>query len=149
MTNGDETGIPILNFYIGELEKSLRQKSLLSLERLVHIVEYIRYCDELVSTRFEVVKLLEAKEYFNRYCQYWMRGMGLLVIPEELIIGLKTKIGPASSKEPRKINILVAAPSVPDSPSPKKNWEISENDRKFLKSLRIASDISKDEDDGA
>ena len=112
---GDELReeLQILNGYREELKNALKIERSVSPYRLLTIADHITLCDHLVKSRFEKVLVLSALSDWEKCAKQW----------------IKQKVDQRNSISPE--------------PSKKLEEEMTENDKRFLKSLRIAADYPK------
>lgn len=148
-----------LKKYLDELISNWREKLVMKADRLIDIRDYMGFCDHRDLGPLETCNLLISADYWERCRKFWLKYRPNTESAEIPEIKLKTKN--TLAKKPQntqgisqiKTSMNKAKVKVDRPPqNPQKAWEISSNDRRFLRSLRIAVDEApdwNDNDDGA
>lgn len=155
MAKGFREEFLLLLRYQDELYTNLLDKVVMKADRLITIRDHIELCDNITDTQIETYNLWVTFEYWEKCRKFWLEYRPYTEDTEIPEITLKTKKFPGQ-KTPRSQEISnqkttansKALAKIDRPPQyPKKAWKINSNDRRFLKSLRIAVD-EDGEDDG-
>ena len=117
-------------------------------DRLIAIRDHVELCDNITDTPIETYNLWLTFENWEKCRKFWLEYRPYTEDSEIPEIILKTKKYPGQKiKKTSNSKALVKINKPP--PNPQKAWEISSNDRRFLRSLRIAAEKDDEDDDTA
>lgn len=134
-----------LKEYEEELTASKRNRVVMRSDRLMAIRDNLEWCDKMINIApFEAYYLFLIAHHWEKCWQLWLKYKPMTETAEIPKLVLKTKNRPDSQTiKENKIKALTRVDRPSNSPyNQQKSWEevITPDDRKYLKSLRIASD---------
>lgn len=130
-----------LQEYFRELSYNERSKIVMRPERLIETRDHIKLCDYIAETSAEKMLLVRTAQLWERCREFWSRYKWTDEDTEIPQLTIQTKVNEADEAEIRAASRTPVKAEAPSN-TPKKPWynDMSENDKEFLKLLRITRD---------